>query len=138
MNSLSEGTSSTLLLRRILDPEWPRPDPVPLMKLIAKFANTISPLPEVIDLLSVTANYHAIPKPRNGKVVYVGGSWDCFGSGHVEYLSRAKALYPADTVVLVVGIWSDEVSNNFRISTTSIDRPLHDRMSGKPRANIPF
>ncbi|KAF7986242.1 hypothetical protein HWV62_38707 [Athelia sp. TMB] len=88
--------------------DWPRPDPVPLMRLITEFANTISPRPEVIDLLPGTTNCHAIPRPRNAKVVYVGGSWDCFGSGHVEYLKRAKDLYPADIVLLVVGIWSDE------------------------------
>ncbi|KAF7971841.1 hypothetical protein HWV62_19861 [Athelia sp. TMB] len=104
----TEGISSTLLLQRIMHPDWPRPDPVPLMRLITEFANTISPRPEVIDLLPGTTNCHAIPRPRNAKVVYVGGSWDCFGSGHVEYLKRAKDLYPADIVLLVVGIWSDE------------------------------
>lgn len=46
------------------------------------------------------------------KVIYAGGSWDVFGSAHVEFLKEAKTLYPADQVhvKLVVGIESDEVS----------------------------
>lgn len=45
--------------------------------------------------------------PAQKKVVYIGGSWDCFGAGHVELLRRAKSA--VDDALLVVGIWSDQV-----------------------------
>ncbi|KZP32397.1 Nucleotidylyl transferase [Athelia psychrophila] len=106
----TEGVSSTLLLQRILHPAWPRPDPTPLTHLLDDFADAISPRPKIIDLRSLSGHHHVFPKPRkvNSKVIYVGGSWDCFGSAHVEFLERAKALYLTDQIVLVVGIVSDE------------------------------
>lgn len=109
-----EGVSSTLLLQRILHPAWPRPDPTPLTHLLDDFADAISPRPKIIDLRSLSGHHHVFPKPRkvNSKVIYVGGSWDCFGSAHVEFLERAKALYLTDQIVLVVGIVSDEVSSS--------------------------
>lgn len=45
--------------------------------------------------------------PTQKRIVYIGGSWDCFGAGHVEFLRRAKTI--AEDVILVVGIWSDQV-----------------------------
>jgi len=43
-----------------------------------------------------------------GRKVYVAGSWDCFGTGHIEFMKRVKEVVPSDSK-LVVGVWSDEV-----------------------------
>jgi ethanolamine-phosphate cytidylyltransferase len=47
---------------------------------------------------------------KDATVVYVGGSWDCFSAGHVEYLRRARvAVQTTRPTMVVVGLWADEV-----------------------------
>lgn len=63
------------------------------------------------DELKEPADFDAVRKmwTSNKKIVYVGGDWDCFGSGHVEYLRRCKELFATKSTTLVVGVWSDNV-----------------------------
>jgi hypothetical protein len=105
---IREGISTTSLIQRILEPDLPRPDQRPLRNLLDAFARSISPPPAIIDLDS--PGPFEIPRLGDTKVVYVGGSWDCFSAGHVEYLRRSKAAVRANgRVVLAVGLWSDKV-----------------------------
>jgi hypothetical protein len=105
---IREGISTTSLIQRILEPDLPRPDQRPLRNLLDAFAGSIFPSPVIIDLDS--PGRFEIPRLGDTKVVYVGGSWDCFSAGHVEYLRRSKAAVRVnDRVMLVVGLWSDKV-----------------------------
>jgi ethanolamine-phosphate cytidylyltransferase len=110
----SEGISTTSIIQRILEPNLPRPDPEPLQKLLKAFIDSCGqPQPPMIDLSITNLSSIALPKPNPElsplKRIYLAESWDCFGSAHVEYLRRAK--YSCGTEgYLVIGVWSDEVS----------------------------
>jgi len=83
---------------------------------------SISPPPPIIDLANLDAcELPAFNSTKN--TVYIGGSWDSFSAGHVEYLRRAKeasySLSGTGSSVLVVGIWSDEV-----VQEMTGERPL--------------
>jgi len=83
-------------------------DQRPLRGLLDTFAGSVSPPPAIIDLS--LPHPRKLPRSQGTTVAYIGGSWDCFGSGHVEYLQRAKAaLHSNGPLILVVGIWSDGV-----------------------------
>jgi len=104
----TEGISTTSLIQQILAPDLPTPDQQPLRDLLDIFAGSILPRPAIIDLDST--GHCEIPRPKDTTLVYVGGSWDCFSAGHVEYLRRAKAaLHVHGPVILVIGLWSDKV-----------------------------
>lgn len=104
-----EGTSTTSLIQRILRPGSPRPDQRLLRSLLDDFTGSISPSPPIIDF-GLPDGPKGIPQTEGRSVIYVGGSWDCFGAGHVEYLRRAKEVLPAHKrPSLAVGIYSDEV-----------------------------
>lgn len=61
--------------------------------------------------------------PVYKKTVYIGGRWDCFGAGHVELLRRARSAIPSEDVLLLVGIWSAEVSTI--VEDHARDRPTY-------------
>lgn len=109
--STREGISTTSLIQRILQPDLPLTNQKSLRDLMEVFASSISPPLRIID--AVTEDFHAIPGlTSDATVAYIGGSWDCFGAGHVDYLRRAKAALKtgeSQAVTLVVGIWPDEV-----------------------------
>jgi len=105
---IREGISTTSLIQRILEPDLPLPDQTPLRNLLDAFAGSISPRPVIIYLDS--PGRFEIPRLGDTKVAYVGGSWDCFSAGHVEYLRRSKAAVRVNyCVMLAVGLWSDKV-----------------------------
>ena len=100
---IREGISTTSIIQRILEPDMPRPDQAPLRNLLNAFAGSIFPLPPVIDLDS--AGRCEIPRLGDTMVAYIGGSWDCFSAGHVEYLRWAKAaVHTNGCTMLVVGL----------------------------------
>ncbi|KIM76056.1 hypothetical protein PILCRDRAFT_826705 [Piloderma croceum F 1598] len=104
---IREGISTTSLIQRILEPGLPLPDQGPLRNLLDVFAGSIFPPPAIIDLDS--PGRFEFPRHGDTKVVYVGGSWDCFSAGHVEYLRRSKAAVRVNgRVMLAVGLWSDK------------------------------
>lgn len=111
----TEGISTTSLIQRILYPNkrdlLAGTDKAKLDILMEEFVASVPyPYPVIrYDTLSSEHTFMAIRQgwPAQKKVVYIGGSWDCFGAGHVELLRRAKDV--ADNVLLVVGIWSDQV-----------------------------
>lgn len=106
-----QGISTTSLIQRILQPGLPRPDQSPLRGLLDSFVKSISPPPATIDVS--IPHCPKVPRSTGATVAYIGGSWDCFGAGHVEYLRQVRAaLRPNEPVMLVVGIWSDEVCEN--------------------------
>jgi ethanolamine-phosphate cytidylyltransferase len=115
----THGISTTSLIERILHPSLSTSDTHSLRPLLDAFANSCSPRPAIVDL--------AGPGPHEilvgpSELVYIGGSWDCFGRGHVEYLRRAKEAASAlggRPRLLVVGIYSDQVLRVSAISRTS-------------------
>ena len=99
------------MIQRILEPHIVEPDQAFLKALLDAFVLSTIPQPQVINL----AHQRPWPleKPNGEIIVYVGGSWDCFGAGHLLYLGRAKeALSPRESsssCLLAVGVWSDHV-----------------------------
>jgi hypothetical protein len=104
-----QGISTTSMIQRVLEPSLPNPNEEHLKNLLDAFVGSILPTPPIIDL----GNKHCqsrLPIMEDIKYVYVGCSWDCFGSAHVEYLRRVKeATLSMGNCKVVVGIWSDEV-----------------------------
>jgi ethanolamine-phosphate cytidylyltransferase len=110
----TDGISTTSLIQRILCPdEWELTDTdhARLENLMDLFVAAVPYAYPVIqyDTLSSELDLMVIRRgwAAQKKVVYIGGGWDCFGAGHVELLRRSKSV--ADDVLLVVGIWSDQV-----------------------------
>jgi hypothetical protein len=100
------------MIQRILDPRLPKPDDEHLRNLLDAFVGSVPVAFPVVDLGK--PHPERLPKVEGVKYVYVGGSWDCFGSAHVEYLGRVKGAVASSgtssgTCKLVVGIWRDEV-----------------------------
>ncbi|AFZ81050.1 ethanolamine-phosphate cytidylyltransferase, putative [Theileria equi strain WA] len=65
-----------------------------------------------------------IPRPPNGRIVYVDGSFDVFHNGHLRLLEKAKAMGD----YLVVGIYDDQTVRTLKGSpfpfTNLLDRAL--------------
>ncbi|KAF8531011.1 Nucleotidylyl transferase [Gautieria morchelliformis] len=120
----TEGISTTALIQRILQPsEWTLTDTdhARLENLMDLFVQAVPYTYPLIRYDTLSPNHDLVAIRRvwsaHKKIVYIGGSWDCFGAGHVELLRRAKCI--ADNVVLVVGIWSDKV-----LQARTWERPL--------------
>jgi hypothetical protein len=99
------------MIQRVLEPNLPSPNEDHMKNLLDAFVGSISPTPPIIDLgNNKNHDRQSLSKAENIKWVYVGCSWDCFGSAHVEYLSRVKeATSSMGNCKVVVGVWSDEV-----------------------------
>lgn len=98
------------MIQRILEPSLPCPDEEHLNRLLEAFVGSISFALPIIDLGNPHRECHSLPKAEHVKFVYIGGSWDCFGSAHVEYLRRVKEVTSSTgDYKIAVGIWSDEV-----------------------------
>ncbi|GJJ13933.1 hypothetical protein Clacol_008190 [Clathrus columnatus] len=111
----TKGISTTDLIQRILLPEGRATEEIDegcLEILVNEFAKSVPyPFPVIRynDLIS-SSDFDAVRKlwPAGRKIVYVGGGWDCFGSGHVEYLRRCKELlgaggYPGEAIAAIAG-----------------------------------
>ncbi|KAG8763704.1 Ethanolamine-phosphate cytidylyltransferase [Ceratobasidium sp. 423] len=79
-----------------------------LWKLIDEFAAACSDPPPIIDLSDPNNRHDTLPRDKSRDVVYIGGSWDVFGSGHVELLRRAHQTRK-DTY-LIVGVWGEQAA----------------------------
>ncbi|TDL28885.1 Nucleotidylyl transferase [Rickenella mellea] len=108
----TEGISTTSLIQRILRPELPLPDQAPLISLLQAFAASSSPHLDIKDLKRGHNNTTFAGHSDKKKIGYIGGSWDCFGSAHVDILQEARSTLakgrPSDGVFLIVGVYSDE------------------------------
>ncbi|KAF8588434.1 Nucleotidylyl transferase [Ramaria rubella] len=120
----TEGISTTSLIERIMRPdEWATAptDDTRLGTLIDLFVASIPHPYPVLRYDRLSSDECCIIRqrwPPQKKIVYLGGSWDCFGAGHVELLRQAKNITEPENTLLVVGVWSDQV--------------LHDRTGGRP------
>ncbi|KAB5596547.1 Ethanolamine-phosphate cytidylyltransferase [Ceratobasidium theobromae] len=77
-----------------------------LWKLIDEFAASCPEQPPIIDFSDPNNRHDTLPQDNSRDVVYIGGSWDVFGSGHVELLRRA---YQTRTnTYLIVGVWGEQ------------------------------
>jgi len=90
------------MIQRILEPELPKPDEAHLRSLLEAF---VSSVPSAFPIIDLHCDRH-LRKTDDVKYAYVGGSWDCFGSAHVEYLFRVKEATP--NCRIMVGVWADE------------------------------
>ncbi|CAE6529405.1 unnamed protein product [Rhizoctonia solani] len=104
-----DGISTTSIIDRILLPETRLLAPEEeLWKLIDEFAATCSDPPPIIDLSDPNNRHDTLPRDNSRDVVYIGASWDVFGSGHVELLRRAHQTRK-DTY-LIVGVWGEQAA----------------------------
>jgi ethanolamine-phosphate cytidylyltransferase len=111
----SDGISTTSLIDRILLPETRLLAPEEAFwKLINEFAAACSEPPPIIDLSDPNNRHDTLPRDNPRDVVYIGGSWDVFGAGHVELLRRAHQSRK-DTY-LIVGVWGEQVSGSSLLS----------------------
>ncbi|KAJ1309732.1 hypothetical protein OPQ81_006497 [Rhizoctonia solani] len=103
----TDGISTTSIIDRILLPETRllAPDEA-LWKLIDEFAAACPEPPPIIDLSDPNNRHDILPRDNSRDVVYIGASWDVFGSGHVELLRRAHQARK-DTY-LIVGVWGEQ------------------------------
>ena len=62
------------------------------------------------------------PQP-NDKVIYISGSFDLLHNGHINQLKKAKEMGD----FLYVGVWSDEVVNNYKGGNFPL-LSLHERV----------
>ncbi|KAF8610028.1 Nucleotidylyl transferase [Ceratobasidium sp. AG-I] len=103
----TDGISTTSIIDRITLPETRLLAPEEaLWKLINEFATSCSPPPPIIDLSDPNNRHDVLPRDNTQDVVYIGGSWDVFGSGHVELLRRASKV--RENVYLIVGVWGEQ------------------------------
>ncbi|CEL51776.1 putative ethanolamine-phosphate cytidylyltransferase OS=Schizosaccharomyces pombe (strain 972 / ATCC 24843) GN=SPAC15E1,05c PE=2 SV=1 [Rhizoctonia solani AG-1 IB] len=103
----TDGISTTSLIDRILLPETRLLAPEEAFwKLINEFAAACSEPPPIIDLSDPNNRHDILPRDNPRDVVYIGGSWDVFGAGHVELLRRAHQSRK-DTY-LIVGVWGEQ------------------------------
>jgi len=128
----TEGISTTSLIQRLLLPETTNieePEEGNLRELLDLFVAAVPYPYPVLDhgnLLCRNGLETIRTKWPTGKTIkYIGGSWDCFGAGHVELLRRAKEI--EGNGVLIVGLWSDQdlqVQTGERPLLTLLERAL--------------
>ncbi|KAF8525201.1 Nucleotidylyl transferase [Hysterangium stoloniferum] len=128
----TEGISTTSLIQRLLLPETTsteEPEQGKLRELLDLFVAAV-PYPYAVldygNLLCGNGVEDIRTKRPAGKTIkYIGGSWDCFGAGHVELLRRAKEI--EENGVLIVGLWTDQdiqVQTGARPLLTLLERAL--------------
>ncbi|EUC62270.1 ethanolamine-phosphate cytidylyltransferase [Rhizoctonia solani AG-3 Rhs1AP] len=105
----TDGISTTSLIDRILMPETRLLAPEEaLWKLINEFSAACPEPPPIIDLSDPNNRHDTLPRDNSRDVVYIGASWDAFGSGHVEFLRRAHQT--RKNAYLIVGVWGEQTT----------------------------
>ncbi|CAE6452800.1 unnamed protein product [Rhizoctonia solani] len=105
----TNGISTTSIIDRILLPETRLLAPEEaLWKLIDEFSAACPEPPPIIDLSDPNNRHDTLPQDNPRDVVYIGASWDVFGSGHVELLRRAHQT--RKNPYLIVGVWGEQTT----------------------------